>query len=264
MSITPPALLPGLAAAPAAPVSAAGAVQAFRRSTREGEETRALERLAREPSITRAMEQFRRAVERAPDAAAALRDPRVREVVLTALGLPDALDQGGLAARALLADPKSPESLLARLSDRRWRAAAEALNLHDRGIAALRDPEVQARLADGLRRARWREELEAEAPGLGDAILFRERAARARSAYEVLGDPVLRRVVTTALGLPVQIAVQSVEAQARAVTARLDIARLQDPKEVARLAERYLLARSSEAHPASAGLPGLAPLRRLV
>lgn len=225
------------------------AILSLRRATRAGEEARATERIAREPQIQRSMDQFRRAVERAPDARAALRDPRVMGVIAIALGMPDAANQAGLAQRALLADPKDKDALVNRLSDRRWKSAAETLKLAERGIAALRDPAVQARLAEGLARARWRENLEAEAPGLGNAVLFRERAASARNAIDVLGDPILRRVVTGALGLPEQIAVQSVEAQSRAVSSRLDVAKLQDPREVNRLAERYLMNRASAAQP---------------
>lgn len=233
---------------------AAAAIAAFRRLERAGEEARALARLAREPSLARAMEQFRRAVDRAPDIRAALRDPRVLEVVTTALGIPAAAGQAGLAQRALLSDPTAEGSLVNRLPDRRWRAAAEALRLDERGLEALRDPAVQERLAEGLRRARWREQLEASHPGLGDAVLFRESAGRVESTYGILGNPVLRRVVTTALGLPEQLALQSVEAQARAVEARLKPERLADPREVRRLAERYLVARAGSA-PAAEGLP---------
>jgi hypothetical protein len=43
-----------------------------------------------------------------------------------------------------------------------------------------------------------------------------------------------------------QIAIQPVETQARAVRARLDITKLEDPREVQRLAERYLMNRANE------------------
>jgi hypothetical protein len=235
------------------PGDAASAVPALRQALAAGAEERALARLARDPQITRRLEQFTRALEKAPDLKAALRDPRVLGVVLPALGLADGVSQPGLALRALTADPKDKEGLLARLPDRRWKSAAEALNLAERGIAALRDPKVQARLAEGLRRVTWQGELDAGQPGLSDAMLFRERAASAKTAYDVLGDPVLRRVVTGALGLPQQMAVQPVETQARAIASRVDIAKLQNPREVAKLAERYVVATagSGSAAPAS-------------
>ena len=221
---------------------AADAIPALRRAVAPGAEAKALARLAKDPQLVREMEGFAKAAAKAPDVKAALRDPRVLNVLLPALGLPDAVGQPGLALRALTADPKSRDGLLARLPDTRWKAAAATLNLRERGIEALRDPRVQASLADGLRRLAWRKELDAGQPGVGDAMLFRERAASARTAYGVLGDPVLRRVVTTAIGLPQGIVVQPVETQARALAARLDLDKLQDPREVAKLAERYVVA----------------------
>ncbi len=226
---------------------AAAAVAAFRRVLKPGEEERALGRIATEPQQKRAMEQFKRAVDRAPDVRTALRDPRVLQVITTALGIPEGASQAGLATRVLLSDLSDPKSLANTLTDKRWKSAAETLQLATRGIAGLRDTQLQAGLADGLRRAQWNQNLETEQPGLGDAVLFKERATAVDSnIYAVLGDPIIRRVVTGALGLPPQIAIQSVEAQARAVSARLDIRKLEDPKEVQRLAERYLMNRANE------------------
>jgi hypothetical protein len=224
---------------------AAAAVAAFRRVLKPGEEERALGRIATEPQQKRAMEQFKRAVDRAPDVRAALRDPRVLQVLTSALGIPEGGSQPGLATRVLLSDLKDEKSLANTLGDRRWKSAAETLSLAKGGITALRDPQLQASLADGLRRAQWNQNLEKEQPGLGDAVLFKERATAVDgNIYAVLGDPIIRRVVTGALGLPMQIAIQPVETQARAVRARLDISKLENPKEVQRLAERYLMNRA--------------------
>jgi hypothetical protein len=240
----------------------AGAIPALSRATAAGAETKALARLAKDPEINRELNGFARAAAKATDVKAALRDPRILNVLLPALGLPDAVGQPGLALRALTADPKQADGLLARLPDSRWKAAAATLNLHERGIEALRDPKVQASLADGLRRLAWRNEVDAAQPGIGDAMLSRERASAAKGAYAALADPVVRRVLTTALGLPQAIVVQPIETQARAITARLDLAKLQDPREVAKLAERYVVAAAGNggtAAGASSALLGLLP-----
>lgn len=234
---------------------AASAIPALRRALAQGAEAKALARLAKDPQIVREMEGFAKAAAKATDVKAALRDPKILNVLLPALGLPDAVGQPGLALRALLDDPKKSDGLLARLPDGRWKAAAATLNLRERGIEALRDPKVQASLAEGLRRMAWRNELDAGQPGTGDAMLFRERAATAKTAYDVLGDPVLRRVLTTALGLPQAIVVQPVETQARALASRLDLGKLQNPREVAKLAERYVVAAAGSGGSAGAASP---------
>jgi len=220
----------------------ATAIPALRRALAPGAEEKALARLAKDPQINRQFDQFAKAVAKATDLKAALRDPRVLNVLLPALGLPDAVGQVGLAVRALTEDPTDPKGLLAKLPDKRWKDAAQTLNLKERGLEALRDPKMQAVLADGLRRLSWQKELDADHPGISDAMLFEQRAASVKSAYELLSDPVLRRVITGALGLPQEIAIQPVETQARAITSRLDLSKLQNPREVAKLAERYVVA----------------------
>ncbi|MBS7810576.1 DUF1217 domain-containing protein [Roseococcus pinisoli] len=235
---------------------AGGALSALRRALQPGEEAKALARFASEPMQKRAMEQFRKAVEKAPDIRTALRDPRVLQVVTTALGLPEGASQPGLAIQALLSDPSESRSLVNRLADKRWKAAAEALQLGTKGIAALRDPKVQSTLAEGLLRARWKDELETRQAGLGDAVIFQERAsAVGGNVYTVLGDPLLRRVITGALGLPEAMAVQPVETQARALQTRLKLDKLDNPKEVQRLAERYLMNRAMQDSAANSGGP---------
>jgi hypothetical protein len=177
--------------------------------------------------------------------------------------------QPGLAIQALLSDPKDPKSLVNRLSDSRWKAAAEALQLGTKGIDALRDPKIQATLNEGLQRARWQDDLEAKQTGLGDAVVFQERASAVDgNVYAVLGDPILRRVITGALGLPESIAVQPVETQARAVESRLKLDKLDNREGGA--APRRALPRqcrderggdSAPRRPGAAGLVGL--LQRL-
>jgi hypothetical protein len=78
-------------------------------------------------------------------------------------------------------------------------------------------------------------------PGLGSAILFKQGAPKLKNAVEVLGSGLGRDVITTAFGIPKQIAVQSIEAQARIISQRIDIAKLQKPSYVDAIAQRYLL-----------------------
>lgn len=219
---------------------ASNPVVALRQASRAAQEARDLARISKEPDLARTMAQFKQAVDKVPDIKAALRDPRILAVLGTALGLPEAGQQGGLASRVLLADTKDTGSLPYRLSDTRWLAMAKTLNLAKNGIEGLRDPKLQATLLDGLKNARRMEQLDAQTPGVGDALVFIQKAAGAKNSIDVLGNAVLRRVVTGALNLPREIAVQSVAAQAKAVDTRFDIAKLQNPREVQKLAERYL------------------------
>ena len=79
--------------------------------------------------------------------------------------------------------------------------------------------------------------LDEQLPGLGTALLFKRTAA----SLEVLGSALGREVVTTALGLPKEIALQSLVAQEKAINQRLNVVDLQNPEFVDRLAQRYLI-----------------------
>lgn len=230
-----------------ATADSASALTALRRASAAGAQAKGVEAKAKEASVKLALTRFTEGVSRAKDVETALRDPRVSAVLLPALGLPDAVDSPGLAVRALTSDPADPKSVAARLSDTRWKAAAATLKLSSRGMDALRDPAIQKKLTEGYTSYQWRVSKDEEAAGISDALYFEQRMAtgKALNAYEVLGDAVLRRVVTGALGLPQSLAIQEVSTQARAVTSRLDLSKLTDPKQAAKLAERYVMAANS-------------------
>lgn len=223
----------------------------------ERNRARDIARTAIRPEVARDVAAFRAGLARATTPEAALKDPAVLKVLLTANGLAEHIPHAALARKALLSDVSDTDSLANRLPDRRWKDTAATYDFAHKGLTLLRDPNVTNRLAAGYAEVRWRQELDAATPGLSDALSFRELATTATSALEILGHPILRRVVTTALGLPPQIAFQSVEAQEKAVTARLDVTRLQDPKFVETFAQRYLLARASQSGAATSRSAGL-------
>jgi hypothetical protein len=202
---------------------------------------------ARQPETQRDIAVFKRVIAKAKTIGEALDNPAVMKVLLTANGLADQIPYSGLAKKVLLSDRDDPKSLVNRLGNARWAAVVKAFDFAKAGIDALKDPALQTKLADGYVEVTWRKGLEKATPGLSDALDFRERASKFKNAIDILGDPVMRRVVTTALGIPKQIAFQELGAQEKAITNRLDISRLQDPKFVDGLSQRYLLEKQKEA-----------------
>ena len=202
---------------------------------------------AKQPETQRDIAVFKRVIAKAKTIGEALDNPAVMKVLLTANGLADQVPYAGLAKKVLLSDPNDPNALVNRMGSARWKSVVKAFDFAKAGIDALKDPALQTRLADGYVEVAWRKGLEKATPGLSDALDFRERASKFKNAIDILGDPVMRRVVTTALGIPKQIAFQELDAQEKAITNRLDISRLQDPKFVDGLSQRYLLEKQKEA-----------------
>ncbi len=230
--------------------SAATALATFRRANQVGTEAKGIAQERKDPVSIRAVDQFTKALGKATDLKQALADPRILGVLLPALGLADKQDQVGLVRQVLLSDPAKSDSLAARLGGI-WKSAAATLDLGKGGLAALKDPATVKLLTEGYLAYQYRTGLDAQGAVVSDALYFQEKAGGVTDVYTVLGDPVLRRVVTGALGLPTAIALQSVEAPPRAATARLKLDSLQKPAEVQKLISRYLISQAGSGGGAS-------------
>ena len=235
---------------------AASAIVALKAAQAKGAEAKGVAAEKKDPVTITALKQFETAVAKAKDVKSALQDPRVLAVLLPSLGLADQAAYPGLVQRALLADPKDTKGLLASL-DSRFSAAAATLDLKNKGLAGLRDPALLKKLEAGYVQYQYQQGLDDKNAGMADALYFIQNAGAKTDVYGILGNAVMRRVVTGALGLPAQIAVQSVETQARAITSRMKVADLQDPKKVQALAQRYVMAQAGTATGSSGSLLSL-------
>jgi hypothetical protein len=238
---------------------AASAIVALKRAQTTGAEAKGVAAERKDPVTITALKQFEAAVAKAKDVKSALQDPRVLAVLLPSLGLADQAAYPGLVQRALLADPKDGKGLLASL-DSRFKAAASTLDLKAKGLAGLRDPALLAKLESGYVQYQYQQGLDDKNAGMADALYFIQNAGAKTDVYGILGNAVMRRVVTGALGLPAQMAVQSVETQARAITSRMKVADLQDPKKVHALAQRYVMAQSGTTSGSGSGTGSLLSL----
>ncbi len=211
----------------------------------ETNQTKDIATTAVEPAVQRDVTAFRNAVAAAKDPASLLSNPTVMKVLLTANGLSDQIQYTALAQKALLSDTSNSSSLANQLTDTRWKTVAQTYNFATAGLSTIQNPQVLDTIANAYAEVTWRQSLDATTPGLSNALTFRAQASTVKSVDDILGDPTLRTVVTTALGIPQQIAFQDIGAQEKAITDRLDITQLQDPHFVETFTQRYLLAAAS-------------------
>ncbi|RAI59316.1 DUF1217 domain-containing protein [Roseicella frigidaeris] len=223
---------------------AASAILALKAAQSSDAETKGVAQEKKDPVTITALKQFETAIAKAKDVTTALKDPRVLAVLLPALGLQDQADYPGLVQKALLADTSDTKGLLANI-DSRFKTAAQTLDLKNKGLAGLTDAKVKAKLTDAYVQYQYQRGLDDKNSGMSDALYFIKNAASQKDVYGILGNAVMRRVVTGALGLPQEMAIQSVETQGRAITSRLKLADLQDSAKVQKLAQRYLMAQAS-------------------
>jgi len=220
--------------------TAQSALQAL--SNAEQNQTQEVAATADQPSVARTIASFTQAVNGATSVDQLLSNPTVMNVLLTANGLSDQTDYTALATKALESDVNDPDSLVNQLTDTRWKTVASTYNFATQGLSAIQSPQAIAAISQAYVQTVWEQNEDASTPGLANALSFKANAASVTSVDQILGDPTMRTVVTTALGIPQEIAFQSIDAQEKAITDRLDVTKLQDPKFVEDLAQRYLIA----------------------
>ncbi len=223
----------------------------------EQNQTQDITLTAAQPQVQRAITAFTTAVQSATSVQQLLNNPTVMQVLLTANGLADQIPYTALAQQALQSNLSDANSLANTLTDTRWQTTAALYNFASQGLAVIQQPKVISAIANGYAENTWLQSLDATTPGLSYALTFRTEASSITSVDQILGDPVMRNVVTTTLGIPLQIAFQPLGAQEQAITSRLDITQFQDPKFVDTFLQRYMIAAAASA--ASTASPSSTP-----
>lgn len=216
-------------------------------SQAESNQTADIAATAAQPAVQRAIAQFTSALQSATSVQQLLSNSAVMNVLLTANGLSDQTGYTALAQKALMSNPSDPQSMVNQLSDTRWLPVAQTYQFATKGLAVIQNPQVMSTITSAYAEVTWRQSLDASTPGLSNALTFRSEASGISSVDQILGDPIMRTVVTTALGLPEQIAFQPLQAQEQAISSRLDISQFQNPSFVNSFTQRYLIAANAAA-----------------
>lgn len=216
-------------------------------SRAEQDQTQEIAATAKEPQVQRAIQAFTTAVQNAKTPQQLLANPQALNVLLTANGLGDQVSYTALATKTLLSNANDANSLVNQLSDTRWKSVVQTYDFANKGLSVIQNPQVTDTITNAYAQVSWYQSLDATTPGLSDALTFRGEASTITSVDQILGDPVMRTVVTTALGIPEQIAFQPLEAQEKAISSRLDISQFKNPHFVESFTQRYLLAAQQQA-----------------
>jgi len=202
---------------------------------------------AKQPQVSQAIAAFAKAVTNATSLQQALINPAVLNVFLTANNLSQYIQEPAVAQKALMSDPSNANSLVNQLGDTNLLKVTQSYNFSKNGLAALQSPSVISTLTNAYAEVAWRQSLDVATPGLSNALTFLGQASSIKTVDDILGDPTNRSVVLTALGIPEQVAFQSLTTQEQAVSSRVNIANFQKASFVASLTDQYLLTMQQQA-----------------
>ncbi len=217
----------------------------------QANETTDVAQEAKTPQVARDIAAFQAGVANAKDIQTALENPNVMKVLLTANNLSSYIQSPALAQKALLSDPNQSNSLVNQLSDTNLLNTVKSFDFATNGLAALQNPKVVSTLTNAYSEVLWRQSLDQATPGLSNALAFLGQASSIKTVDDILGDSVNRSVVLTALGIPQEVAFQSLTAQEQAVSSRVDVTKFQDPKFVTSLTDQYLLTMQQQSQSSS-------------
>jgi len=155
-----------------------------------------------------------------------LDDRQTLEFVLTAFGLESEIGNPGKLKAIFNSDKDDPNSYANRLADPRYAELAKFFNVANEGVSKFKDPDAQTEIIDKYLTNAFEISLGNENPAAREAVYFLRKINQVDSSVEILGDIALRNIVTTALGLPAQIANQSVLRQEALLDAKLDFDKL--------------------------------------
>jgi hypothetical protein len=217
--------------------------------------------IAAQPEVQRDVAQFVKALATAKTPAEFLANPIALKVLLTANGLGAQAGNTALATKTMLSDPSQPNALANKLPDGRWLTLNKTYQFASKGLSVLSDPKTIALITSGYTEVLWRQSLDKTTPGLSNALDFQKRASTITDIDQVLGDPTFRDVITTALGVPKEIAFQTLTAQEDAISRRIDLTKFKDPKFIDQFTQMYLIAAQQNASQSSgSGTPDMATL----
>ncbi|MCB8839060.1 DUF1217 domain-containing protein [Aurantimonas sp. VKM B-3413] len=164
---------------------------------------------------------------------------------LKAYGLDQAkLSKDDLKA-ILTSDLSDPESAANVRNDKRFVEFAAAFTFTTGGEIQRDKQEVQTvsnliKTQDFYLQQMLEQEAGNDNEGVRLALYFKRKAPDLKNSYEILADPALLSVVQTALGIPSESSQSDIELQKATIDKRLDLASLDDPRQLEKFVSRFL------------------------
>jgi hypothetical protein len=166
------------------------------------------------------------AIARAKNTTDIFNDQRLMKFVLSAYGLESEAQYPGRIRKVMESKLSDENSLANRLRDNRYREIAADLKIGDTGLNTIKRSSTIEKMIERYVTNEFEKSFDKQAPAVREALYFTRNVGKVKSVYELLSDPVLRKVTTDALGLPQQISLQSIERQAQLIERRIDMKQL--------------------------------------
>jgi hypothetical protein len=197
-----------------------------------------LQAVAKEPTVTRETNSFLANIGKVTSASQLVNNSSLYNYVLTAFGLSNMSNAKALITKVLEGGSGSG-SFAASLNDPRYTALASAFNFKQNGAATTSTQSTLTTTVNNFYEQTLENNAAQENQGAQLALYFRRMAPNITSAYNILADTNLLKVVETAYNLPVSLSEQDIDTQAKEISKLLNVSQLQNPTYLQNFLDRF-------------------------
>ena len=168
-----------------------------------------------------------------------LSDDRVYSFAMKAFGLSEMSYAKAFMRKVLAEGVDSPTAFANKLADKRYAQFAATFNFKRYGETTTVFEGTRQGTVDRYVRATLEESAGSTNENVRLSLYFERVAPTVSSPYSILADRALTKVVYTALGLPAATSAMDIDAQARLITSRMDLADLRSPQKLSKFIARF-------------------------
>lgn len=181
------------------------------------------EKFAKTKPVQKEIDYFREKVKELKTPEDLFKNRRLMQFVLSAYSMDDELQYMGRMKKILLSKLTDTNSLAQKMADPRFREINQDLLMGDFGVNVLKSSSMVEKLVDRYITNEYEKDLGNQNPALREASYFLRKIGTVKSSLDILGDKILRSVTTYTLGLPDEIAFQSIQRQQQLIDKRIDV-----------------------------------------
>lgn len=201
--------------------------------------TRTLATTARNPAAATQTRYFQKQIGTVKSIDDLMKNYRLLSYALKAFGLEDMAGSRALVRKVLQGGITDPKSFANKMNDTRFRDFARAFDFTSYGAETTQRAEASTDIVAKFTRQTLESDAGAANESVRLALYFTRKAPSIKTAYDILADKALLKVTQTTLGLPAEMSKQDIDAQARALSRKINFADFQDAAKTQRFVERF-------------------------
>lgn len=201
---------------------------------------------AQTPAVKKEIEYFRQKAATVKSVDEFFKDQRLLKFALSAYSLEAEQQFPARIKQVMTSDPKDPKALANRMIDPRYKEINKDFAFGQTGTANLKLTKFVDTLVEKYVTNEYEKKLGEQNPALREAAYFKRKIGSITDVYQILGDKALRAVVFDTLGIPAEVANQSLEKQAELVKKGFKLDKVKDTLYVDNFLKRFVAARDRQ------------------